>query len=492
MSGTTVSLAERHSRGNYRYALVRTTLLRDIRKDMTSMNEHTGRKRCAVYTRKSSEEGLEQEFNSLDAQREACCAYVQSQIHEGWDLIPELYDDGGYSGGTMERPGLKQLLEDIRIGKIDIIVVYKVDRLSRSLSDFAKMVEIMDGAKVSFVSVTQAFNTTTSMGRLTLNMLLSFAQFEREVTGERIRDKIAASKKKGLWMGGPVPLGYDVVNRKLVVNETEARTVEMIMRRYVALSSVRELKRELDDKGIVTKQTTLKTGATRGGIGFGLGGLQSLLKNRIYIGEIKHWSNHYPGEHQAIVGRDLFDRVQAVMASVTIEQKHGARAAEASLLSGLIRDALDRPMYASHAVKNGKRYRYYVTHPKHVPSGDPRPWRMAAHPLERLVAKEIAQYLASRSLISDAMPHATAEDIATAIERCADDAKRLATSATCETREIFVRRIVSLTVNDGSLKVPLSIGQSPMPKSVRALMSGCRSSLTTRQHHPRATSHSLP
>jgi DNA invertase Pin-like site-specific DNA recombinase len=423
------------------------------------MTDVAGRKRCAVYTRKSSEEGLEQRFNSLDAQREACCAYVQSQLHEGWDLIPELYDDGGYSGGTMDRPGLQQLLVDVREGKVDIIVVYKVDRLSRSLSDFAKMVEIMDAAKVSFVSVTQAFNTTTSMGRLTLNMLLSFAQFEREVTGERIRDKIAASKRRGLWMGGPVPLGYDVVDRKLLVNKGEAATVNRIMQRYVALGSVRELKRELDEASIVTKQTALKTGAIRGGIGFGLGGLRTLLKNRIYVGEIKHKTNHYAGEHQAIVDRKLFESVQTVMANATVERKLGTRTAEASLLSGLVQDALGRPMYASHAVKNGKRYRYYITHPRHVTSGGPKPWRVAAHPLERVVNKELAVILRSHGTISTAMPMADAEALTSVIANYSADAEQLARETTSTTRDIFMRRIASLTVDHRDLRLRLMIAE---------------------------------
>ncbi len=241
-----------------------------------------GRKiRCAIYTRKSSEEGLEQEFNSLDAQREACEAFVRSQKHEGWSVLPQLYDDPGYSGGTMERPALKRLLADIAAHRIDAVVVYKVDRLTRSLSDFAKIVEVFDAHSVSFVSITQAFNTTTSMGRLTLNVLLSFAQFEREVTGERIRDKIAASKKKGLWMGGQPSLGYDVKDRKLVVNEVEAATVHMIFRRYLELGSVRALKAALDEERVVSKQRTAADGSPYGGKSFSRGALYLTLQNRI-------------------------------------------------------------------------------------------------------------------------------------------------------------------------------------------------------------------
>ena len=255
--------------------------------------------RCAIYTRKSSEEGLEQAFNSLDAQREACAAFILSQKHEGWAVLPTLYDDGGFSGGTMDRPALQRLLGDIRAGKVDVVVVYKIDRLTRSLFDFAKIVEAFDARGVSFVSITQQFNTTTSMGRLTLNVLLSFAQFEREVAGERIRDKIAASKKKGMWMGGLPSLGYDVQNRKLVVNEEEARTVVHIFRRYVELRSVRALQAELDAAGIRSKRRILADGTPFGGQKLSRGALYLMLQNRIYRGEITHKGNAYPGEHPA-------------------------------------------------------------------------------------------------------------------------------------------------------------------------------------------------
>ena len=259
----------------------------------------TRKMRCAIYTRKSSEEGLEQAFNSLDAQREACAAFVLSQKHEGWVVLPALYDDGGFSGGTMDRPALQRLLGDIRAGKVDVVVVYKIDRLTRSLFDFAKIVEAFDARGVSFVSITQQFNTTTSMGRLTLNVLLSFAQFEREVAGERIRDKIAASKKKGMWMGGLPSLGYDVQNRKLVVNEEEARTVVHIFRRYVELRSVRVLQAELDAAGIRSKRRILADGTPFGGQKLSRGALYLMLQNRIYRGEITHKGNAYPGRASA-------------------------------------------------------------------------------------------------------------------------------------------------------------------------------------------------
>jgi site-specific DNA recombinase len=262
--------------------------------------------RCAIYTRKSTEEGLEQDFNSLDAQREACEAFILSQKHEGWVALPTPYDDGGYSGGTLQRPALQRLLADIRGSKMDVVVVYKIDRLTRSLLDFAKIVEVFDAHDVAFVSVTQAFNTATSMGRLTLNVLLSFAQFERELTGERIRDKIAASKKKGIWMGGYPPLGYDVKDRKLVVNEAEAKTVRYIFHRYQELRSVRLLKEHLDEAGIVSKRRTAPDGRPYGGKPIARGALYLMLQNRIYRGEIVHKDEAYPGEHEPIVDDDLW------------------------------------------------------------------------------------------------------------------------------------------------------------------------------------------
>jgi len=269
--------------------------------------------RCAIYTRKSTEEGLDQAFNSLDAQREACAAYVVSQRHEGWTLLPDLYDDGGFSGGTMERPALKRLLMDVESGRVDVIVVYKVDRLTRALSDFAKIVEILDGHGASFVSVTQAFNTTTSMGRLTLNVLLSFAQFEREVTGERIRDKIAASKKKGMWMGGPIPLGYDVKDRRLIINEGEAETVRLIFAQHHALGSLQRLAADLAARGVCSKLRTTRDGRITGGKAYTAGALGYLLRNRLYIGQIRHGDQVYAGEHEAILDQARWDAAQTLL-----------------------------------------------------------------------------------------------------------------------------------------------------------------------------------
>ncbi len=324
--------------------------------------------RCAIYTRKSTDEGLDQAFNSLHAQREACEAYVLSQAGEGWVVHPTAYDDGGISGGTMNRPALQQLLEDIGRGLIDVVVVYKVDRLTRSLADFAKIVERFDKRGVSFVSVTQAFNTTNSMGRLTLNVLLSFAQFEREVTGERIRDKIAASKKKGMWMGGNLPLGYnaptDPQTRALVLNPDEAPVVRRIFERYLELGSVHALKAELDAEGARTKVTVSKTGNRKGGVPYGRGPLFHLLRNRVYLGEIVHRGQGHPASHPPIVDPALFDQVQARLDGNVAERRQRRTKPEGSPLTGLISDAEGLPMTPAIAYgKAGRKYRYYVSRP---------------------------------------------------------------------------------------------------------------------------------
>jgi site-specific DNA recombinase len=316
--------------------------------------------RCAIYTRVSSDQGLEQDFNSLDNQREAAEAYIKSQAHEGWRCLPAGYDDGGFSGGTLERPALQQLLADIRARLIDVVVVYKVDRLTRSLADFAKLVEQFDQHGVSFVSVTQSFNTTTSMGRLTLNVLLSFAQFEREVTAERIRDKIAASKRKGMRMGGPVPLGYDVENKRLVVNQQEADRVRLIFQRYLELSCLTKVAGELRKRGILSKVTRRSNGASRGGIPFTKGPLAHLLKNRVYIGEIVHKQQYYPAEHEPVVDRKLFDAVQEQLGSRALTRRH-RQINDASLLTGQIFDDRGNRMTPSTAKKRSARYRYYVS-----------------------------------------------------------------------------------------------------------------------------------
>jgi DNA invertase Pin-like site-specific DNA recombinase len=318
--------------------------------------------RCAVYTRKSTEYGLEQDFNSLDAQREACEAYIKSQAHEGWRLLPGHYDDGGVSGATLERPALQALLADVRARKVDVIVVYKVDRLTRSLADFAKLVELFDAYGVSFVSITQQLNTTTSMGRLTLNVLLSFAQFEREVTAERIRDKIAASKQKGMWVGGCAPLGYVVKDKKLVSEEHEAEQVRTIFRRYIELGSINALIQDLNDKGIVTKVRQLKSGKTVGGIPFFVGSLAHLLKNRLYVGEVAFAGKTYAGQHSPIIARDLFEAVQAKIRGNAIAHKR-SRMASGSILIGRIYDDAGNRMTPTNSQKGPARYRYYLSAP---------------------------------------------------------------------------------------------------------------------------------
>jgi DNA invertase Pin-like site-specific DNA recombinase len=317
--------------------------------------------RCAIYTRKSSEEGLEMEFNSLDAQREAAMAYIQSQKHEGWVPVGDRYDDGGISGGTMERPALQRLLRDVECGVIDLIVVYKVDRLSRSLTDFARIVEIFERHDVSFVSVTQQFNTTTSMGRLTLNILLSFAQFEREVIGERIRDKFAASRKKGMWMGGMPPLGYDVVDRKLLVNETEAELIRHIFKRFLQIGSATKLVRELAKKGYRNKSWVTQQGRHRQSGPVTKSALYRILTNRVYLGEAVHKGTAYPGEHTAIIDRKTWDRVQTILAENRRTRANHTRAQTPALLRGLIFAPTGHAMTPSHARKNGRLYRYYVS-----------------------------------------------------------------------------------------------------------------------------------
>ncbi len=361
--------------------------------------------RCAICTRKSSEEGLEQAFNSLDAQREACAAFILPQKHEGWTVVPTLYDDGGFSGGTMERPALKRLIADIEAGQIDVVVVYKVDRLTRALAELAKLVEVFDRRGVSFVSITQQFNTTTSMGRLTLNVLLSFAQFEREVTGERIRDKIAACKKKGMWIGGMPPLGYDVKNRKLVVNDAEARIVVDIYRRYLARKSVHALRDALADDGIKSKRRMRPRGAEYGGQKFSRGALYLILQNWLYRGEISHKGNSYAGEHPAIVDKPLWDDVQAVLAANRVERATGARRRHPNLLTGMVFDEAGERPTPTHAVKKGRRYRYYVSTSLVTGAGRNRSSgrRIPAGNLEGLEISRLRTFLADPGAILDAL-----------------------------------------------------------------------------------------
>jgi site-specific DNA recombinase len=367
---------------------------------------HASRRRCATYTRKSSEEGLEQDFNSLDAQREACEAYIRSQAGEGWTPIRARYDDGGYSGGTLDRPALERLLADLQAGQVDTVVVYKVDRLTRSLADFAKIVEVFDANGVSFVSVTQQFNTTTSMGRLTLNMLLSFAQFEREVTGERIRDKIAASKRKGLWMGGHVPLGYEPEGRTLRIHEAEAKTVRTVFRLYLELGSVRRVKEEADRRGLTTKRRPGAGGRMRGGRPLSRGHLYHLLKNPLYVGRIPHKGEAYEGNHPPILDLETWETVQAQLAAHTRERSSSAHGSEPSPLRGKLFDEAGAPLTPSHAVKSGRRYRYYVSREpgtgshRGAANGRAQRWRLPAPEIERLVGEAVTALLADRAALT--------------------------------------------------------------------------------------------
>jgi site-specific DNA recombinase len=354
-----------------------------------------GTVRCAIYTRKSSEEGLEQEFNSLQAQREACEAFINSQRHEGWICLPAGYDDGGFSGATIDRPALQRLIADLTAGRVDTVVVYKIDRLTRSLADFAKIVEILDAKGASFVSVTQQFNTTTSMGRLTLNVLLSFAQFEREVIGERIRDKIAASKKKGMWMGGSQPLGYRVHDRKLVIVDREAEIVRIIFRRYAELGSVRLLKDEFEARGLKSKSWTSASGRRVGGKPFSRGALYLMLQNRLYRGEIVHKGQSHPGEHPPIIDQPLWDAVRAQLAANTADRNAGTRTRQPSLLAGMLFDGDGNRMTPTHATKEGKRYRYYISRPLITSDQTDRSAgrRIPAGEIEQAVTSRMRQWL---------------------------------------------------------------------------------------------------
>jgi DNA invertase Pin-like site-specific DNA recombinase len=366
----------------------------------------TVRIRCAIYTRKSSEEGLDQSFNSLDAQREACEAYILSQRHEGWHALTTKYDDGGFSGGNIERPALKRLMADIQEGKIDTVVVYKVDRLTRSLADFAKIIEGFDAKQVSFVSVTQQFNTTSSMGRLTLNVLLSFAQFEREVTGERIRDKIAASKKKGMWMGGFVPLGYDLRERRIYINPTEAKTVRTIFSSYLRLRCVMALKQYLDCSAIQSKPRARRMGTVTGGSNFSRGALYKILRNHIYVGEIAHKGAVYRGQHEAIIDQAQWTQVQKLLDQNRQGDRRETRATKVSLFTGILFDTAGNRYTPTHATKSGRRYRYYTSQAViRKATHTDQPARIPAHDLEAAVTGRILEFLKSPREVLKALGH---------------------------------------------------------------------------------------
>jgi site-specific DNA recombinase len=426
------------------------------------MFEPKRRTRCAIYTRKSSEEGLEQDFNSLDAQREACEAFITSQKHEGWQIMPARYDDGGYSGGSMERPGLTRLLADIASGQIDVVVVYKVDRLTRSLTDFAKIVEVFDKSGASFVSVTQAFNTTTSMGRLTLNVLLSFAQFEREVTGERIRDKIAASKKKGLWMGGFVPIGYEAAGRTLVINEAEAETIRTIYNLYLDLRSVDALKAELDRRGLHTKIRTGPTGAS-GGQSFARGHLYSILNNPLYAGRIRHKGQVYEGQHPAIIAPPLWDQVQGVLVANLQGQRLRTRAKSPNLLSGLLFDHNGEALLSTHAVKQGVRYRYYVSASRLKPrpqrkGGDANlGLRLAASEIEAAVLLLLTRLLCDRDWLNGSVlsPDARLDEQRAVSARAEQMSSRLDDPEPASKRDVLLTLVERVVVAPNQIEVTL-------------------------------------
>lgn len=410
------------------------------------------RQRCAVYTRKSSEEGLEQEFNSLDAQREACEAFVASQRAEGWVLIRDRYDDGGYSGGTLERPGLQRLMADIEAGLIDVVVVYKIDRLSRSLMDFAKLVEVFDRNNVTFVSVTQSFNTTTSMGRLTLNILLSFAQFEREVIGERIRDKFAASRKKGMWMGGWAPLGYDVKDRKILVNKDEAALVRSIFERFLQLGSVTQLVRELHEQGRLTKR----------GKPFDKGMIYKLLNNRVYVGEAVHKGTSYPGEHEAIIDRNTFDKVQTILATNGHVRAAVTRSATPALLRGLIFTETGRAMTPASTKKGSRLYRYYVSTDAirgRGAAGTTAPLRLPADAVETAVLREVRRLVRTPEIVAQTVAAARREtadveerDVLAAVDRFSELWSALFPAEQARIVKLLVERV---TVTADGLAVDL-------------------------------------
>jgi DNA invertase Pin-like site-specific DNA recombinase len=414
--------------------------------------------RCAVYTRKSTDDGLEQEFNSLHAQREACEAFIKSQRGLGWVALTAPYDDGGLSGGTMDRPALQNLLADIEKGKVDLVVVYKVDRLTRSLTDFTRIVEIFDARGVSFVSVTQQFNTTTSMGRLTLNMLLSFAQFEREVTGERIRDKISASKKKGMWMGGLPPLGYDVREKKLEVNGAEAETVRTLFHLYLKLGTVKMLVEEADGRGLVTKRRVRVDGEPTGGHPFTRGHLYQLLTNPIYVGEVAHKGIAYPGQHDAIIERKTFDAARRQLDGNAAERRSATNANAPSLLTGLVYDETGDRLSPTHANKKGCRYRYYISKRLVIRIGSTEDgWRLPAKELDRAVTQMVVDFLRDELRTIDALDliGAAPDRMRTILCRAAAIADDLNREPPESKRRLLRRLLHRVTIHKGSIHIAL-------------------------------------
>ncbi|MEM8541526.1 MAG: recombinase family protein [Pseudomonadota bacterium] len=425
----------------------------------TRGKQQAQRLRCAIYTRKSTEKGLDQDFNSLDAQRDACAAYISSQASQGWKLSSSHYGDGGMSGGTMDRPALKQLLSDIKHGMIDIVVVYKIDRLTRSLMDFAKMVDVFDDKGISFVSVTQQFNTTTSMGRLTLNVLLSFAQFEREVTAERIKDKIAASKKKGMWMGGTVPLGYKSEDKKLVIDKTEAKTVRWLFEKYLELGSAGKLSKEANRVGLTTRNYTPKNGAERKTAPFGRGNLYHLLSNPIYIGKIRHQEKVHDGQHEAIVDEELWASVQNKMEANTNRRQSKTNSSSAHLLTGLIFDEHGRRLSTTHTIKNGRRYYYYISQNQGTKGehNQQKSWRIRAKELERPVLNIVNDHLTDPNAQIDSLNLHKAQINLTKsiVQKNAKLAKTLKTSSTSKQKTLLSMLLKSVVLSPEKLIVEL-------------------------------------
>ncbi len=417
----------------------------------------TPRLRCAIYTRKSTEEGLDQEFNSLDAQHEACAAFIASQAGLGWKLMPDRYDDGGISGGTMDRPALQRLLQDIRDRKIDVVVVYKIDRLTRSLMDFSRIVEIFDAASVSFVSVTQQFNTTTSMGRLTLNVLLSFAQFEREVTAERIRDKIAASKAKGMWMGGVVPLGYRAENRRLVVDDDEADIVRHLFARYLDLKSVRALAEAARSEGLTGRTQRRRDGAVATTMPFGRGNLYHLLANPIYVGKIRHKDTLYDGEHPTIIGQEVFDQAQALLAAQAPVRRNKSNGNQAHLLTGLLVDEAGQKLRSVHANKHGVRYCYYVS--RQLVEGRRNGadgWRLPAHQLDSVVEHRLTQLLNDHAQLSEWIQEWVEPEAMRGLPARAQEVAAVWQDADRQAKRVLLKQLVrSVILRPGSLTINL-------------------------------------
>ncbi len=443
------------------------------------------RRRCAIYTRKSSEEGLEQDFNSLDAQREACEAYILSQKSEGWLLVPTRYDDGGFSGGTLERPALTRLLEDIDAGKIDTVVVYKVDRLTRSLSDFAKIVDVLDGHSVSFVSITQQFNTTTSMGRLTLNMLLSFAQFEREVTGERIRDKIAASKRKGLWMGGLVPLGYEPNGRTLTVVESEAKTVRTLFKLYLELGNVRKVMREAERIGLNSKSRPGRVERLAGGRPISRGAIYHVLSNPLYIGRIRHNADSYEGQHPAIIDRKTWDAAQKKLSKRAPVGVAFKRTRTRYPLAGKLIDENGRSLYSTSTTKLGKRYRYYLSRelkdtsrPSRTETRTTR-WRLNAHDIEKMIDGAIRSFFSNPLIFSRAARKASVREdllpeLMTRAQDCDRDLLRFVTRVDLEESQLTIHLGLSELMKDLDvvLQHPVPFQMSRRGIEVRMVIAG--------------------